>query len=243
MRPYPNAFLRAFLSLIFAGSLVGCVTPQGIRLPNTGLSAKDLADFNSRNLPNAPWVEPGRLISASGTRLLEPPPGPRVIVVGHVMALQATKEGEEEQAFRNFSKAAAGSGQQPALGRESYARVSVGRTAVRTSGITGVYSQQYMAEVPSDLSPYIQFSSAFGTAMVGTYGDLVAMQLMPLLGPWVTHVLCRKRDPGYADCLARHPTGMFQSVNGHEIDSRLRVVAGGERIHLDSFQRVVRSDD
>jgi hypothetical protein len=152
------------------------------------------------------------------------------------MALQALDADDVD--YQNYARAAAGPGQRPALNREAYVLTSAGRTAVRTAGVTGIYSQQNMAEVPRDLVDGIEFSSAFGTAMVGTYGDLVAMQVMPLLGPWLTHVLCRKREPDYAGYLEHYATGVFQSSDGREIDGRLRVVEGGERIDLATFRRV-----
>lgn len=233
---HSRIFSRLLVSIALASSLSACVTPQGVRLARSGPSAEELADFNARNLPVGTWVEPGGQVDAKATTLLQPAPGPRVIVVGHVMALQALDADDVD--YQSYAKAAAGSGQRPALDSETYALTSAGRTAVRTAGVTGIYSQQNMAEVPRDLVDGIEFSSAFGTAMVGTYGDLVAMQVTPLLGPWLTHVLCRKRAPNYAGCLERHATGMFQSSDGREIDGRLRLVEGGERIDLATFRRV-----
>ena len=229
-----RTFCQILASIVLVSSLSACVSPQGIRLARSGPSAEELADFNARNLPVGTWVEPGGEVDVPTTTLLQPVPGPRVIVVGHVMALQALDADDD---YQTFARAAAGPGQRPALDRATYALTSAGRTAVHTAGVTGIYSQQNMAEVPRDLVEGIEFSSAFGTAMVGTYGDLVAMQVIPLLGPWLTHVLCRKREPDYADCLDRHVTGVFQSSDGREIDGRLRVVEDGERIDLASFRR------
>lgn len=236
-----RTFKRLLVAIALVSSLSACVTPQGIRLARSGPSAEELADFNARNLPVGAWVEPGGQVDTPATTLLQPVPGPRVIVVGHVMALQALDADDVD--YQNYARAAAGPGQRPALDREAYVLTSAGRTAVRTAGVTGIYSQQNMAEVPRDLVDGIEFSSAFGTAMVGTYGDLVAMQVMPLLGPWLTHVLCRKREPDYAGCLERYATGVFQSSDGREIDGRLRVVEGGERIDLASFRRVLPRTD
>ncbi|MBE5317244.1 MAG: hypothetical protein H4O13_17765 [Xanthomonadales bacterium] len=235
--PFPlRIYSRLLVAAVLAASLSACVTPQGIRLTRSGPSAAELTDFNARNLPVGAWVEPGGRVDTPATTLLQPVPGPRVIVVGHVMALQALDADDVD--YQSYARAAAGPGQRPALDREAYVLTSAGRTAVRTAGVTGIYSQQNMAEVPRDLVDGIEFSSAFGTAMVGTYGDLVAMQVMPLLGPWLTHVLCRKREPDYAGCLERYATGMFQSSDGREIDGRLRVVEDGERIDLATFRRV-----
>lgn len=236
-----RTFKRLLVAIALVSSLSACVTPQGIRLARSGPSAEELADFNARNLPVGAWVEPGGQVETPATTLLQPVPGPRVIVVGHVMALQALDADDVD--YQNYARAAAGPGQRPALDREAYVLTSAGRTAVRTAGVTGIYSQQNMAEVPRDLVDRIEFSSAFGTAMVGTYGDLVAMQVMPLLGPWLTHVLCRKREPDYAGCLERYATGVFQSSDGREIDGRLRVVEGGERIDTASFRRVLPRTD
>ena len=236
-----RTFKRLLVAIALVSSLSACVTPQGIRLARSGPSAAELADFNARNLPVGAWVEPGGQVDTPATTLLQPVPGPRVIVVGHVMALQVLDADDVD--YQSYAKVAAGPGQRPALDREAYALTSAGRTAVRIAGVTGVYSQQNMAEVPRDLVDGIEFSSAFGTAMVGTYGDLVAMQVMPLLGPWLTHVLCRKREPDYSGCLERYATGVFQSSDGREIDGRLRVVEGGERIDLASFRRVLQRTD
>lgn len=229
-------FGRFLLLIVLASSLSACITPQGVRVARSGPSATELADFNARNLPLTAIAEPGQRAEGPATALLQPVPGPRLIVVGHVMALQAQSDDALAKRYDDYAKAVAGPGQRPTMDRSAYVRTSAGRTAVRVSGVTGLYSQQNLAEVPRDLVPQIEFSSAFGTAMVGTYGDLVAMQVMPLLGPWLTHVLCRKRQPDYAGCLARHTTGVFQASDGREVDARLRVVAGGERIDLGTFQ-------
>lgn len=240
--PFPSrTFMRLLVAIALVSSLSACVTPQGIRLARSGPSAAELADFNARNLPVGAWVEPGGLVGTPATTLLQPVPGPRVIVVGHVMALQALDADDVD--YQNYARAATGPGQRPALDREAYVLTSAGRAAVRTAGVTGIYSQQNMAELPRDLVNGIEFSSAFGSAMIGTYGDLVAMQLMPLLGPWLTHVLCRKREPDYAGCLEHYATGAFQSSDGREIDGRLRVVEGGGRIDPASFRRVLPRTD
>jgi len=159
--------------------------------------------------------------------------GAKLIVVGNAMALTVFNEDALQQRYENYLKKLAG---KPAvIPRDWYMASGAGETAVKYSGLTGVYTRFYRAEVPKDLVRQMGFASAFGTFMAGTSADLVAAQVLPGYGSWITHVLCSEKDANYEACARQYRPGVYQSSDGREVDSTLKEVSGGAVIDPTTF--------
>ena len=91
--------------------------------------------------------------------------------------------------------------------------------------------------MPKDLVRQIGFASAFGTFMAGTSADLVVVQVLPGYGSWITHVLCSEKDPNYSSCEAQYRHGVYQSSDGREVDTTLKLVDGGGVIDPSTFKK------
>lgn len=124
--------------------------------------------------------------------------GPRVIIIGNVMLLhrfnQKILHRRDDNNLKKIGDA------KPAFTREWVVSRSSGSVAVKISGILGVYSRFYTAEVPRDRGGMVTFASAFGTFMVGTSGDLVAAESEPPMGTWITRILCSEKQPDFSEC-------------------------------------------
>jgi hypothetical protein len=214
--------------------VTGCATKEGIALPVAKPTQSDVADFTKRNSSpsNAGSTKlPGSIRSS----IVPEVDGARLIVIGNTMALTKFKESALNQRYNNYLKQIGN--QRPAFTREWYLSAGAGETAVRYSGVTGIYTRFYKAEIPKDLLPQLKFSSAFGTFMAGTAADLVAVQILPGYGSWITHLLCRESDPDYASCESQYRRGLYQSSDGREVDTTLKLVDGGGRIDPKTFKR------
>ena len=235
--------MRTLLAIIAALlTLSGCATREGIALPTTRPSKDDVADFNKRNDPAqipAPTVGPAPVASREPVKsmLIPEPEGAKVIIVGNVMAFEAFDAAVLNQRYDVYLKRMTDASKQPNFSREWYSATSAGETSVKFSGVTGLYSRFYRAEVPNDIAKSINFSSSFGTFMVGSSGDLVAAQISPRTGTWVTHVLCSEKDPAFSACESQYKVGVYQGVDGRQIDDKLQVVTGGTQIDTVTFKK------
>ena len=225
--------------------LSGCATREGIALPTARPSNEDVADFNKRNSA-PPEAAPATATSAapslspralSKTSMLPEPEGVRIIVVGHVMAFTPYDEAALSQRYENYVKRVSAASKEPTFSKEWYLATSAGETSVKFSGVTGLYSRFFRAEVPKDIAGTINFASAFGTFMVGSSADLVAAQRHGKTGTWVTHVLCSEKDPAFAACESQYRSGVYQGIDGKEIDDKLQLVAEGSTIDPVTFKK------
>jgi hypothetical protein len=151
------------------------------------------------------------------------------------MALTVFDEATLNQRYDNYLKQLGG--KPPTFTREWYLATSAGQTSAKYSGVTGIYTRFYRAEIPKDLVRQISFASAFGTFMAGTSADLVAVQVLPGYGAWITHVLCSEKDPVYSACEAQYRQGIYQSSDGREVDNTLKLVEGGAMIDTSTFKK------
>lgn len=229
--------IRLLAAILAIAALSGCATKEGISLPTSKPTQDDVGDFNRRNAaapsstaPNSPQSK-----DAVKTSIIPDISGPRLIVVGNAMALTVFDEATLNQRYDNYLKQLGG--KTPAFTREWYLATSAGQTSAKYSGVTGIYTRFYRAEIPKDLVRQISFASAFGTFMAGTSADLVAVQVLPGYGAWVTHVLCSEKDPTYSSCEAQYRQGIYQSSDGREVDNTLKLVEGGAIIDPLSFKK------
>lgn len=220
-------FVLAVLSM-----LAGC-TKQGLVLSETRPTERDVAEFNARN-STAPTAMSAPAGTGLRTAMIPAADGPRVIIIGNVMALTAM---DAKKLSRHFDDRYGTIVRTPGhpLTRDWYLATGAGATAVKIGGVTGLYTRSIGADVPSDLVDKIRFASAFWTMMVGTSGDLVAVE-NSAYGIWVTRLLCGKGDPDYSRCAARYRHGSYQAIDGREIDATYRVLDQGSRIDRDTYQ-------
>jgi hypothetical protein len=189
--------IRIVLVLLAFCTISGCATKQGIALPTSKPTQDDVGDFTRRNATSANATKPAVLASAEvlRTNLLPEVEGARLIVVGNAMALTVFDDATLNQRYDNYLKRIGDKA--PAFSREWYLATGSGETAAKFSGVTGIYTRFYKAEIPKDLVKQISFASSFGTFMAGTSADLVVAQVLPQHGAWITHVLCSEKDPKY----------------------------------------------
>ena len=229
--------IRLLVAILALAALSGCATKEGISLPTSKPTQDDVSDFNRRNAPATSTTAPS---SPQGkdtvkTSIIPDVSGPRLIVVGNAMALTVFDEATLNQRYDNYLKQL--DGKNPAFTREWYLATSAGQTSAKYSGVTGIYTRFYRAEIPKDLVRQISFASAFGTFMAGTSADLIAVQVLPGYGTWVTHVLCSEKDPTYSACEAQYRQGIYQSSDGREVDNTLKLVEGGAIIDPSTFKK------
>ncbi len=222
--------------------LAGCATQEGIKLPSgSGPSKADAIDFNKRNAPPAETPEAKASKSEVGataetTDAAQPSAsGPRVIIIGNVMSLHKFDEKISNQRYDNYLKKIGDA--KPAFTREWYVNRTIGSVAVKTNGIPGLYSHFYNAEVPKDLGEKMSFASAFGTFMAGTSADLVAAEIAPPIGTWVTRILCSEKQPDFSACEDKYQRGLYQSIDGKEVDEKLKIKDDGVQIDLVTYQK------
>ena len=229
--------IRLLFALVALAALSGCATKEGISFPTSKPTQDDVSDFNRRNAPAASSSARSspQAKDAVKTSIIPDVSGPRLIVVGNAMALTVFDEATLNQRYDNYLKQLAG--KTPAFTREWYLATSAGQTSAKYSGVTGIYTRFYRAEIPKDLVRQISFASAFGTFMAGTSADLVGVQVLPGYGAWVTHVLCSEKDPTYSACVAQYRQGIYQSSDGREVDNTLKLVEGGAIIDPSSFKK------
>lgn len=229
--------IRLLVAFLALAALSGCATKEGISLPTSKPTQDDVSDFNRRNTPGTstttPSVSPVK--DTVKTSIIPDVAGARLIVVGNAMALTVFDEATLNQRYDNYLNQLAG--KTPAFTREWYLATSAGQTSAKYSGVTGIYTRFYRAEIPKDLVRQISFASAFGTFMAGTSADLVAVQVLPGYGAWVTHVLCSEKDPAYSACEAQYRQGIYQSSDGREVDNTLKLVEGGAIIDPLTFKK------
>ena len=223
-----------FIALTVTALLAGCATKEGIRLPSgSGPTKEGVEDFNKRNAASQP---PGQVVVAVlgepvKTALLPELAAPRVVIVGNVMALTSFEDATLNSRYDVYLKQIEAKSGKPTFTREWYLATSAGETAVKFSGLTGLYSRFFKAEIPKDLIRQITFASAFGTFMAGTSGDLVAAERTAMNGTWVTRLLCSEKSSDYAKCEAQYARGIYQSSDGREIDDKLQLVTPGQVIN------------
>ena len=229
-----NKLVVAILALV---ALSGCATKEGISLPTSKPTQDDVSDFNRRNAPAASTTTPRAAQTKDTVKTSSIPEvtGPRLIVVGNARALTVFDEVTLNQRYDNYLKQLGV--KSPAFTREWYLATSAGQTSAKYSGVTGIYTRFYRAEVPKDLVRQMSFASAFGTFMAGTSADLVAVQVLPGYGAWVTHVLCSENDPAYSTCEAQYRQGIYQSSDGREVDNTLKLVESGAIIDPSTFKK------
>ena len=225
------------VAILVLVALSGCATKEGISLPTSKPSQDDVSDFNRRNAPTATTSTPSAAQAKDTVKTSSIPEvaGPRLIVVGNAMALTVFDEATLNQRYDNYLKQLGG--KTPAFTREWYLATSAGQTSAKYSGVTGIYTRFYRAEIPKDLVRQISFASAFGTFMAGTSADLVAVQVLPGYGAWLTHVLCSEKDPAYSACEAQYRQGIYQSSDGREVDNTLKLVENGAIIDPATFKK------
>ena len=228
---------KRIVAILVLVALSGCATKEGISLPTSKPSQDDVSDFNRRNAPTAgtPTPSAAQAKDAVTTSSIPEVAGPRLIVVGNAMALTVFDETTLNQRYDNYLKQLGG--KTPAFTREWYLATSAGQTSAKYSGVTGIYTRFYRAEIPKDLVRQISFASAFGTFMAGTSADLVAVQVLPGYGAWVTHVLCSEKDPAYSACEAQYRQGIYQSSDGREVDNTLKLVENGAIVDPATFKK------
>lgn len=159
-----------------------------------------------------------------------------MIIIGNVMALTVFDQATLSERYDNYLKNLTATSASPTFTREWYLGTSGGETPVKSSGITGLYHRFYKAEVPNDLVQQISFSSAFGTFMAGTSGDLVAAERSTKHGTWVARLLCSEKSSDYSSCEAQYQRGIYQGVDGKEITDKLELVEGGKTIDLATYK-------
>ena len=229
------------LLFVLIALLSGCATKEGLKLPSGSRPTRESAeDFNKRNSavqPPAPAPAPAGMVPRDtvASALIPDAGGPRMIIVGNVMALTVFDEPTLGSRYDNYLKQVQARSGTPGFTREWYLATSSGETAVKFSGVTGIYSRFFKADIPKDLIRQITFASAFGTFMAGTSGDLVAAERSAKNGTWVTRLLCSEKATDYAVCEARYTRGIFQSSDGKEIDDKLQLVASGKTIDPVSY--------
>lgn len=232
--------IKLFVVLLVVAGLSGCATKEGIALPTSKPTQDDVGDFNRRNMPSPNAATPTASVSkdAVKTSLIPDVQGPRLIIVGNAMALTVFNETALNQRYDNYLKQIGA--KTPAFAREWYLATGSGETSVKFSGVTGIYTRFYKTEIPKDLIRQIGFASSFGTFMAGTSADLVVSQVLPGYGTWITHVLCSEKDPNYAACEDQYRRGLYQSADGREVDTTLKLVEGGGIIDPLTFKKPVR---
>lgn len=223
-----------FMALVLAALLSGCASKEGIRLPGgSGPTKEGVEDFNKRNTTpqnamQAPIAIQGETVK---TALVPEPLEPRMIIIGNVMALTVFDDATLGSRYDVYLKQMQAKSATPTFTREWYVAASAGETAVEFSGLTGLYSRFFKAEIPKDLIRQITFASAFGTFMAGTSGDLVAAERSAKNGTWVTRLLCSEKSAEYSKCEAQYARGIYQSADGKEIDDKLQLVTSGQVIN------------
>ena len=229
--------IKLLAALLLVAGLSGCATKEGIALPTSKPTQADVGDFNRRNTssPNAaaPIASPSKDLVK--TSQLPDVQGARLIVVGNAMALTVFDESTLNQRYDNYLKQIGA--KTPVFTREWYLATGSGQTSVKYSGVTGIYTRFYRTEIPKDLIRQIGFASAFGTFMAGTSADLVVAQALPGYGTWITHVLCSEKDPNFAACEGQYRQGLYQSSDGREVDTTLKLVDGGGIIDPSTFKK------
>jgi hypothetical protein len=232
--------IKLLVASLLIAALSGCATKEGIALPTSKPTQDDVGDFNRRNTPSpsASATTPAASKDIVRTTLLPDVQGPRLIVIGNAMALTVFDEATLNQRYDNYLKQLGTKA--PTFTRKWYLATGSGETSVKFSGVTGIYTRFYRTEIPKDLVRQIAFASAFGTFMAGTSADLVAVQVLPGYGTWITHLLCSEKDPNYQNCESQHRRGMYQSSDGREVDTTLKLIDGGGIIDPSTFKKVDR---
>mgnify|MGYP000005099834 CR=1 FL=1 len=217
--------------------IAGCAA-EGIKLPTAaGPSQSDLDSYNRRNA-SAQYVPPSSVDGAVvATAMVPLDGGVRLIIIGNVMSLNRFDETVLNSRYDRYAERLRKSSQQPAFSRAWYLERSAGDVAVKISGIPGVYSRFYRAEVPRDLVDRINFASSFGTFMAGTSADLVAAEIFPKYGIWITRILCSEKSSDYTGCEAKYQRGLFQAADGREVDEQYQIKEVGATIDLSTYAK------
>ena len=228
---------RLMFLLVVVALISGCATKEGIRLPTSGPTKENIEDFNSRNAATPAAAASSPLRDVVKTALVPDIEGPRLIVIGSVMALTLFDEPTLNKRYDVYLKQLSAASKEPGFTREWYLATSAGETAVKFSGVTGIYTRFYKAEIPKDLIRGIGFASAFGTFMAGTSGDLVAAERTQKQGTWVTRHLCSEKDINSSVCEAQYQRGLYQAVDGREIDDKLQPKEDGATIDTVTYRK------
>ena len=231
--------MRLIFLILVSALITGCATKEGIRLPGgSGPTKESAEDFNKRNSTVAAGTSTSVALPPSTvkTTLIPDSGEPRMIVIGNVMALTVFDEATLGKRYDAYLKAIEAKSGTSGFTREWYVATSAGETAVKFSGITGLYTRFFKAEIPKDVIRQISFASAFGTFMAGTSGDLVAAERTAKTGTWVTRLLCSEKMADYDKCEAQYSKGLYQSSDGREIDDKLQLVTSGKVINPHSYR-------
>lgn len=225
-------------SFIVALALGGCATPEGIKLPSgTAPSQSDLDDYNARNMSARSTPAAGIAGHLAKSEMLPTVDGVRLIIIGNVMALTAFNVDDLNRRYDVYEDRMRKASAQPAFSRSWYQERAPGEVAVKISGVPGFYSRFYKAEVPKDLVSKISFASGVGSFMVGSSADLVAAEIFPTHGIWVTRILCSEKQTDFADCEANFQRGLYQAVDGREINEQFQVKEVGATIDLSTYAK------
>lgn len=245
--------------VISLGILVsGCaVTKDGVRISTgQGPTQADADDFLKRNdIPN-----PIAKSAANGSQTIVKEAGKEiaknsvkqilqesvnelkgkaiVVIIGNVMALNDFSARQVAARYDLYEKNMKASKLPVKFSREWYTANVVGSVNVKVGGIPGVYSQMYMAELDKRMKEEINFPSSLSTFMFQISSDLVVAEDDGEKGLRVTNVLCSEKKSDFSECSSKYAKGMFQSKNGFEIDTNLRVIENGAKIDIVTYQKL-----
>lgn len=139
--------------------MAGCATKEGIKFPSgSGPTKEAVEDFQKRNSAPQTSSQASELPKDTlRTTLIPDPEGPRMIIIGNVMALTVFDDKKLGSRYDNYLKQIEARSGTPGFSREWYVATSGGETAVKIGGVTGVYSRFFKAEIPNDLIRQISF--------------------------------------------------------------------------------------
>ena len=130
--------MKTFVVLLVATLLVGgCATKEGIRLPSgAGPTKENAEEFNKRNstVPTISGLPSAVPADAVVTAQIPDPDGPRMIIIGNVMALTVFDDATLSSRYDVYLKQVQARSATAGFTREWYTATSAGETAVKTKG-------------------------------------------------------------------------------------------------------------
>lgn len=235
--------------IFFVASLSGCaITKDGVRIPGTGPSQADVQGFNERFKAASESAakeigkqtaknEIKRQVLTDDEKLRG---GVKLIAIGTTGAFTELSEKQISDDYDNYEKMAKEKGLKRSMKmtREWAIGNTGGVVSVKYHEIPLLGARQITAFVFKDMREMIGFPSTMGAFMVGSSGDLVAAKQFENIGIWITKVLCSEKKPDFSSCSKLYRPGLYQAVDGREIDNSLKVIDDGNRIDIETFKPI-----
>jgi hypothetical protein len=206
----------------------GCsVTADGIGPAHHAQDASQVAQLRTQLQENA---------ASADAKETSPQPG--LIVIGTTGPFRSIEDKDRPGFYAAYVKVSGQwhPGEPPSMDADTFQGMLAGWASIQVSGIPGIMSVRLRMLVPTSVLHETQFSSAAGSFLFGTTGDLVVARTDHDSLLWLERVLCRD-DRTYHDCAKSYQLGVYDENTGRALDRDRKPKVNGGAVNLTTYMK------